>query len=85
MCTAIDATGIEIKNGVAHVIGAGGGAGTAIVDASRERGISELVISETNGNRAKSVKTFLAQFWPNVIVSKIDQTGSNLDQRDDTW
>ena len=85
MCTAIDATGIEIKNGVAHVIGAGGGAGIAIVDALCERGISELIISETNKNRAKTVKTLLAQFWPNVIVSKIDQTGSNLDQRDDTW
>ena len=70
---------------LAHVIGAGGGAGIATVDALCERGISELVISETNEDRAICIETLLAQFWPNVIVSKIDQTGSNLDQRDDTW
>ena len=70
---------------VTHVIGASGGRGIAIVGALCERGISELVISETNEDRAKCVETLLAQFWPNVIVLKIDQTGSNLDQRDDTW
>ena len=78
MCAAIDATGIAIKNGVAHVIGAGGGAGTAIVDALCERGISELVISETNEDRAKYVETLLAQFWPNVIVSKSTKPGAIL-------
>ena len=78
MCAAIDATGIAIKNGVAHVIGAGGGAGIAIVDALCERGISELVITEKNENRAKSVKTLLAQFWPNVIVSKSTKLGAIL-------
>ena len=70
---------------LAHVIGAGGGVGIATVDALCERGISELVISETNEDRAKCVEPLLAQFWPNVIGSKIDPPGSNLDERDDTW
>jgi shikimate dehydrogenase len=78
MCAAIDATGITTKNGVAHVIGAGGGAGIAIVDALCERGISELVISETDDDRAKSVRTLLAKFWPNVIVSKSTKPGAIL-------
>ena len=78
MCAAIDATGIAIKNGVAHVLGAGGGAGIAIVDALFERGISELVISETNEDRAKYEKNLLVQFWPNVIVSKSTKPGAIL-------
>jgi len=78
MCAAIDATGITIKNGTAHVIGAGGGAGVAIVDALCERGISELVTSETDAGRAKSVSTLLAQFWPDVIVSKSTKPGALL-------
>lgn len=78
MCAAIDATGFTIKNGTAHVMGAGGGAGIAIVDALCERGISELVISETDGDRAKSVSTLLAQFWPDVIVSPSTKPGALL-------
>ena len=49
-----------------------------LADALCERGISELIISETNKNRAKSVKTLLAQFWPNVIVSKSTKPGAIL-------
>lgn len=78
MCAAIDATGITIENGAAHVIGAGGGAGIAIVDALCERGISELTLSESNENRAKSVKTLLAYFWPDVIVSNTTKPGAIL-------
>ncbi|MFT6088644.1 MAG: shikimate dehydrogenase [Akkermansiaceae bacterium] len=69
MCAAIDLTGTPVKHGVAHVLGAGGGAGIAIVDALCERGISELVLGETDEFRAQSVRDLLAQFWPDVTVS----------------
>ena len=73
MCAAIEATGISIKIGVAHVMGAGGGAGIAIVDALCEQGISELILDETNNGRAEAVRDLLAQFWPNVMVSKFSK------------
>jgi len=78
MCAAIDATGTPINNGVAHVLGAGGGAGIAIVDALCERGISELVLRETNYDRAQSIRNLLGQFWPDVIVSKVTKPGAIL-------
>ena len=78
MCAAIEVTGTPINNGVAHVLGAGGGAGIAIVDALCERGISELVLSETNDDRAQSVGNLLGKFWPDVIISKITKPGAIL-------
>lgn len=78
MCAAIQATSIPIKGGVAHVMGAGGGAGIAIVDALCEKGISELVLDETNEDRAKYLNSLLAQFWPDVIVSKTTKPGAIL-------
>lgn len=78
MCSAIEATGIPIQNGFAHVLGAGGGAGIAIVDALCERGISELVLSETDDERFESLKNLMAQFWPDVIISKRNKPGALL-------
>jgi shikimate dehydrogenase len=78
MCAAIEATGIPIKNGSAHVLGAGGGAGIAIVDALCERGISELVLSETNEERGEALNDLMAQFWPDVVVSKTTKPGAIL-------
>ena len=78
MCAAIDATGVPIKNGVAHVLGAGGGAGIAIVDALCERGISELSLGETDGVRAQSVRDLLARFWPDVTVTKFSKPSEIL-------
>lgn len=76
MCAAIDATGIPIKGGVAHILGAGGGAGVAIVYALCERGISELILDETDPTRAQSVKDLLARFWPDVTVSEVPKQAS---------
>ncbi len=76
MCAAIDATGIPIKGAVAHILGAGGGAGVAIVDALCERGISELILDETDDIRAQAVKDLLAQFWPDVTVSEVPKQAS---------
>ncbi|MGH1412961.1 MAG: shikimate dehydrogenase family protein [Pelagimonas sp.] len=70
MCAAIHATGIKIKDGVAHILGAGGGAGIAIVDALCENGISELVLAETNDARAQALQALLAEYWPDVPLSQ---------------
>lgn len=78
MCAAIDATGIPIKDSVVHIIGAGGGAGIAIVDALCERGIGEMILDETDPARAQSVKDLLAKFWPDVTVSEVPKQASIL-------
>lgn len=78
MCAGIDAAGIPIKNGVAHILGAGGGAGIAIVDALCERGISQLILSETDKERAKSVTDLIAQHWPDVVISQSTKAGAIL-------
>lgn len=78
MCAAIDATGIAIKGRAAHVLGAGGGAGIAIVDALCERGIDALILDETDAARAQSVKDLLARFWPDVTVSDVTKLSAIL-------
>ncbi len=78
MCAAIDATGVPIKNGAAHILGAGGGAGIAIVDALCERGIGEVILDETDPARAQSVRGLLAQFWPDVTVGEVPKQASIL-------
>jgi shikimate dehydrogenase len=78
MCAAIDAAGIPVNGGVAHILGAGGGSGIAIADALCERGIGELILDETDPARAAAVQTLVAQFWPDVRVSGVSRSSAIL-------
>ncbi len=69
MCAAIAATGKEIKGMSARVLGAGGGAGIAIVDALCDNGVRHLTIVETNGDRLRFVLAFVARYWPDVQIN----------------
>ena len=78
MCAAIDATGIPINGSVAHILGAGGGSGIAIVDALCERGIDEMILDETDPARAAAVQNLVAHFWPDVRVSGVAKPSAIL-------
>ncbi len=68
MISAIDLTGVEITGKTAHVTGAGGGAGLAIVDALCERGIKALSLTEIDLGRREAVLTLVRTHWPDVQV-----------------
>lgn len=61
----------------AHVIGAGGGAGLAIVDAFCEAGITGLVVDDMDAAKQVKAIELIAEYWPDVSVS-IDQRADIL-------
>jgi shikimate dehydrogenase len=70
MMSAISKTSAQITGKTAHVLGAGGGAGTAIVDALCHAGIGRLVIGETDEQRHLALRHLLSQHWPDVEVTE---------------
>jgi shikimate dehydrogenase len=70
MMSAISRTGVKIAGKTAHVLGAGGGAGMAIVDAVCQAGIRRLVIGETDTQRHLALRQLLSQHWPDVEVTE---------------
>ncbi len=69
MCTAIINAGIRIAGCSAHVLGAGGGAGIAIVDELCANGVQRLTISEVNAERRNAVQHLVERHWPAVTLS----------------
>lgn len=74
MCVAILKRGGKISGASARIIGAGGGAGQAIVDALCNHGISRLVIEENNPARKAQIEKLLSTHWPNVKVADAGPT-----------
>lgn len=66
MISAIQERGIGVENRTAFVMGAGGGAGQAIVDALCEKGITEIILKEVNPEREKIITTQLSKYWPHI-------------------
>ena len=68
MCVAILRKGGKISGACARIIGAGGGAGQAIVDALCNHGISRLAIEETDAERKAQIKELLRKHWSKVQI-----------------
>ncbi|MFD1697041.1 shikimate dehydrogenase family protein [Roseibium aestuarii] len=68
MVRAMEARGVQIAGRTAHVSGAGGGAGLAIVDALAEAGIAALSLTEIALDRLSAVRALVADHWPEVEV-----------------
>ncbi len=66
---AICAKHDSLAGKTAHIIGAGGGAGRAIIDAFCEAGITGLSIADTDAARQAETADLVAQHWPGVLVS----------------
>lgn len=69
MEAAIREAGIEVRGKSAFVLGAGGGAGLAIVDRLCEMGIGRLVVEEKEPSRRAALLSMLERHWPHVAVS----------------
>lgn len=66
MCAAIAAAGVSLAGKTVRVLGAGGGAGRAIVDALCEHGIASLSIEEIDARRRHDVLELVDRHWPDV-------------------
>lgn len=69
LCTAIAETGLSLAGRSARVVGAGGGAGLAIVDALCEAGIGTVALEETDAVRRRSAKRLVREHWPDVFLA----------------
>ncbi|MCP4196007.1 MAG: hypothetical protein GY762_02565 [Proteobacteria bacterium] len=67
---AILAKGGTLNGRSAHVIGAGGGAGRAIIDAFCEAGISRLIVEDSDQMRRAETVSLIAEYWSNVSISQ---------------
>lgn len=76
MLRAIRRTGIDCRGRHARIVGAGGGAGLAIIDCLCENGIAALSLEETDAARRAALVNLLAQHWPAVEIR--DGTGSDI-------
>lgn len=67
---AIEEAGITLAGRSAHVIGAGGGAGRAIVDAFCDAGVCALRLSETCDERLHDTVRMVRSAWPDVSLTE---------------
>lgn len=65
---SIEEAGINLEGRAAHVIGAGGGAGRAIVDAFCEAGVTALRLDDINQTRIDETKQIICSAWPTVSI-----------------
>ncbi|MCA0919951.1 shikimate dehydrogenase family protein [Pseudooceanicola nanhaiensis] len=68
LCAAIAAAGHDLAGRSARIVGAGGGAGLAIVDAFCEAGVTALVLAEADPARLDAVMDLLVTHWPRVAL-----------------
>lgn len=68
MVSAMHKTGFDPQGKTVHVMGAGGGAGLAIVDCLCEQGVTGLIIDEIDTERRGNLHKLLETHWPNVPV-----------------
>lgn len=69
MCEAITAKGFDIAGSTARVVGAGGGAGRAIVDALCSSGVAEIALEDHNRERLEETRVSINQRWPQVQIA----------------
>ncbi|MCO6187655.1 shikimate dehydrogenase [Rhizobium sp. L1K21] len=69
MVHAMEKAGFAPEGRTAHVVGAGGGAGLAIVDCLCEKGITRLEIEELDPDRRENLMRLLDIYWPNVEIT----------------
>ena len=60
---------VKVSGGKAHIIGAGGGAGRAIVDALCEAGIASLTVNDSNQTRLDETISLVKNSWADVMIS----------------
>lgn len=68
MVSAIRRTGIDLAGKSALVVGAGGGAGSAIADALCEAGISTLYFTEASSTKAERILRTLPAHYPDIDI-----------------
>lgn len=78
LCAAIRAVGFELSGKTAHVVGAGGGAGLAIVDALCEVGIHNIALSELNKQRLRQVQNLIQENWPQTDIVPPSESSADL-------
>jgi shikimate dehydrogenase len=78
MCSAIKSIGLPIAGRSAFVMGAGGGAGAAIVDELCANGVRRLTISEIDSVRHSALLSLLKKHWPEVEISQEKKTNDIL-------
>lgn len=88
---AFEDTRVALKGRSVHIVGSGGGAGRAIVDAFCAAGVSTLRLDDINRPRAEETERIVRTAWPDVSISSnidgdilIDATanGKSLNQVD---
>ena len=63
---ALDESKADVAGRVAHVVGAGGGAGRAIVDTLCGAGISGVILEDLDLERLEETGALVARHWPQV-------------------
>ncbi|SHH97463.1 shikimate dehydrogenase family protein [Marivita hallyeonensis] len=75
---AIRASGVDLVGETAHVIGAGGGAGRAIVDALCESGLTSVLLEDNDAQRLEQTQDLIRGFWPATNIQTASDTASFL-------
>lgn len=70
MLSAIGKAGLDCRGRHARIVGAGGGAGLAIIDCLCENGIAALTLEETDATRRSALMNLLGHHWPEVEISQ---------------
>ncbi|MEO9896827.1 MAG: hypothetical protein ABJD13_11755 [Paracoccaceae bacterium] len=76
---AIADKSVCLKGKSVHIIGAGGGAGRAIIDAFCEAGIVQLSIEDEDKARREETVLMIKQYWPSLLISKDQDTNILVD------
>jgi len=67
---AIRKAGVALNGRTAHIIGAGGGAGRAIVDAFCSEGVGALRLEDRDDKRLKETVDLVETVWPEVALDQ---------------
>lgn len=78
MVSAIAGSGFNLAGKTARVLGAGGGAGLAIIDAFCDAGIATLILEERDPTRLAHATSMVRAYWPNVSLTSRDQSAEIL-------
>jgi len=61
-----DAT--DVNGACVQIMGAGGGAGRAIIDALCDAGAAQLILNDADDTRLAQTVSLVQQFWPNTLL-----------------
>jgi len=59
---------IAINGACVQIMGAGGGAGRAIIDALCDAGAAQLILNDADDTRLAQTVSLVQQFWPNTLL-----------------